>query len=226
MKIAIYALSGLAALALILALWLQIVPLSELETLGFLTGVASVWLTVKANIWNWPIGIANSALYLALFFSVRLYADAGLQAIYIILGTLGWYWWLRGGARGGKMLITHVTPITAGVLALLLVAATVGQTLFLERVNDSAPFWDALTTTLSLIAQFMLTRKLLENWYVWITADVIYIVLYIVKGLYLTSVLYAIFFTLCVLGVRQWRVLIRSQSAEPQTPLLEGHANA
>ena len=79
------------------------------------------------------------------------------------------------------------------------------MTSLLTRVNDSAPFWDALTTVLSLIAQFMLTRKLFENWFVWITADVIYVGLYIYKDLYLTSILYAIFLAMCVAGAIQWR---------------------
>ena len=180
-------------------------PMDPTEVLGFVSGGWAVWLTVKQNIWNWPIGIANSAFYLVVFFQTRLYADMSLQAIYVALGFLGWYWWLRGGPNRSVLNVSRTGPALAVVMGAILVASTWLMTSLLTRVNDSAPFWDALTTVLSLIAQFMLTRKLFENWFVWITADVIYVGLYIYKDLYLTSILYAIFLAMCVAGAIQWR---------------------
>lgn len=211
-RVASYALAVILSVALILASWWQLVPMSETEVFGFLTGAASVWLTVKVSIWNWPIGIANSAFYLILFFQNQLYADAALQIIYIILGFWGWYLWLYGGERRSALPIARVTSLTAGILVLLLVVGTGGETLFLEHIHDSAPFLDALTTALSLAAQFMLTRKLLENWYVWMSADVIYIGLYFSKSLYLTSVLYLIFLLMCLAGLVQWQRELRGQA--------------
>lgn len=180
-------------------------PMGLTEVCGFITGAACVWLTVKENIWNWPIGVANSAFYVALFFRARLYADMGLQVVYIVLGLLGWYWWLHGGEHRARLLVSRTGRMTGVILFALLVAFTLGMTQFLRSVHDSAPFWDALTTGLSLVAQYMLTKKLLENWYVWIAADIIYIVLYASKHLYLTSALYAVFLAMCVLGLREWR---------------------
>ena len=94
----------LGSAALLLGTWTKLLPLGLTETLGFVTGAVGVWLTVKENIWNWPIGIANSAFFVVLFFGARLFADMSLQVIYIILGFLGWYWWLSGhqleGAQG------------------------------------------------------------------------------------------------------------------------------
>lgn len=206
-----YALAVIISLGLILASWFALVPMSEAEVFGFLTGAASVWLTVKVNIWNWPIGIANSAFYLVLFFQDRLFADATLQIIYIILGFWGWYLWLYGGERRSRLPISRVSLPLGLVLAILLALGTIGETIFLQHVNDSAPFLDALTTALSLVAQFMLTKKLIENWYVWITADVIYIGLYLYKSLYLTSILYIIFLLMCLAGLRQWRLELRDQ---------------
>ena len=187
-------------------------PMDPTEVLAFVSGGWAVWLTVKQNIWNWPIGIANSAFYLIVFFQTRLYADMSLQAVYVVLGFLGWYWWLRGGPNRSELNVSRAGPALAVLLSAILIGATWLMTSFLMRINVSAPFLDALTTVLSLIAQFMLTRKLFENWFVWITADIIYIGLYTYKGLYLTSILYAIFLAMCIVGVIRWRRSMRRVS--------------
>ena len=187
-------------------------PLDLIEVFGFITGGVCVWLTVKQQIWSWPIGLANNVFFIALFLNARLFADMALQVVYIVLGVLGWYWWLRGGAQRSRLRVSHASPLTLGILGVFVVVCTWGLTLFLRSIGDSAPFLDALTTVLSLAAQYLLTRKLIENWYVWITADIIYIGLYASKGLPLTAVLYALFLGLCVLGLREWR---RSLVATP-----------
>lgn len=194
----------LISLLFLLGAWKGFLPMSLTEVLGFVTGAACVWLTVKENIWNWPIGIANSIFFIFLFWGARLYADMGLQVVYVILGVLGWYWWLTGGENKTELPVSRIGKKEALVLAFLVVAATYFMTQFLQSVNDAAPFWDALTTILSLAAQYMLTKKYLENWYVWITADVIYIALYIYKDLYLTGLLYLIFLGMCLVGLREW----------------------
>ncbi len=184
---------------------LGILPLDMTEVLGFVTGAISVWLTVKQNIWNWPIGIVNNIFFVVLFLSSQLYADLSLQIVYIGLSGLGWYWWLHGGNQKGRLDVTHLKLPPLLILGLLGTLSTWELTLFLQSVNDTAPFLDALTTVLSLVAQYLLTRKLLENWYVWIATDIIYIGLYAYKNLYLTSVLYLIFMVMCVVGWWGWR---------------------
>lgn len=205
------------AAALILGAWSGTLPLGMTETFAAVTGAITVWLVVKQNIWNWPIGIASSAFFLVLFFSERLFADMTLQLIYIVLGFLGWYWWLRGGAGQTALQVSRATPATLLVVGGLVVVGTAGMTAFLRSVGDAAPFLDALTTTLSLAAQYLLTRKLIENWYVWIAADIIYIGLYASRELYLTAALYALFLVLCLQGLRQWR---QSPSAAPAPALV------
>jgi len=194
-----------ATLALVLAVWKHWLPLDLTEALGFVTGAWCVWLTAEENIWNWPIGIANSLFFGLLFLHSQLYADMGLQVVYVVLGAFGWYWWLHGGRSQSRLAVSHTPFLTALVVAIIVAAATLGMTLYLRHVHDSAPFWDAVTTTLSLAAQYLLTKKWLENWYVWMTADVIYVGLYVYKHLYLTSALYLLFLCLCVFGLRQWR---------------------
>lgn len=206
----VIAFSGSAGL--LIGAWLQVVPLNLTEVLGFITGAICVWLTVKQNIWNWPIGLTSNFFYIILFFEAKLYADMSLQLVYIVLGILGWYWWLHGGVNRTRLLVSRVSPFTAGILGVITIIATAGMTLFLQSTNDSAPFLDALTTVLSLVAQYMLTRKLLENWSIWITVDIIYIGLYAYKVLYLTSVLYGVFLVMCLVGLWQWR---KVRLAEP-----------
>lgn len=206
----------LGSAILLVGALLQILPLNLTEVLGFITGAICVWLTVKQNIWNWPIGIASNLFFIVLFFEAKLYADMTLQVVYIVLGGLGWYWWLRGGANRTMLLVSRLGPLTAIILGAITIAATTGITFFLQSINDSAPFLDALTTVLSLVAQYMLTRKLLENWYIWISVDIIYIGLYANKGLYLTSFLYALFLVMCIAGLMQWR---KARLAGPAQPL-------
>lgn len=205
-----YAAAAAASAALTIAAWRRWIGLDLTETLGFVTGGWCVWLTVRENVWNWPIGIANSVFFAVLFWNSRLFADMGLQIVYVILGFLGWYWWLKGGEHKTELKVS-LTPVREWAAILPLAAfATWGMTAYLVRIHDAAPFLDALTTVMSLVAQYLLTKKYLENWYVWIAADVIYVGLYAFKDLYLTSALYLIFLCMCVAGLKEWR---RSRTA-------------
>jgi nicotinamide mononucleotide transporter len=186
---------------------------SVAELLGFVTGAASVWLTVLARIGNFPVGITNSAFFLVLFLSARLFADSGLQVVYIVLGFAGWWQWLHGGPERSRLTVARSGwPLLAccvGFAAL----ATWGPTVLLEAAHDIAPFWDALTMAVSLAAQFLLNCKKIENWAFWIAADLVYIPLYVVKRLDLTAVVYVLFLAMPLAGLSGWRRLLRSSDA-------------
>lgn len=201
----LWGLSFVASALLALAAGEHWVSLQMSEVIAFITGGYCVWLAVVENVWNWPIGIVNAAAFLVLFLHSKLYADAGLQVIYIVLGFLGWYWWLKGGEHKTKLKVSHVGYTQVILLAVAGIVATLGFYRLLSDIHDIAPFLDGLTTVSSLIAQYMLTKKYLENWYVWIATDVIYIGLYGFKHLVLTAILYAIFLGMCLVGVRDWR---------------------
>jgi nicotinamide mononucleotide transporter len=176
-----------------------------------LFGIVSVWLSVRQHIWSWPTAIVNVGIYVVVFWRARLYADMGLQVIYIILSVYGWYEWLYGGENRTRLTVSRATARQAGVLALIGVAGMTTLGAGLSRWTDAAlPWWDAGTTTASLIAQFLMTRKVLENWALWIAVDVVYIGMYIFKGLYLTTVLYAVFLGLSATGLAQWRRSLRA----------------
>lgn len=190
------------------------------ELLGFVTGAAGVWLTVLARISNFPIGIANSAFFLVLFASARLFADSGLQVVYIVLGFTGWWQWLHGGSERTRLVVARSGWQLLAGCVVFTVLATWGLFVLLSAVQDIAPFWDALTTALSLAAQFLLNCKRIENWAFWIAADLIYIPLYVVKRLDLTAIVYVMFLAMCGAGVTAWRRALRSRdpvqaAAEP-----------
>jgi nicotinamide mononucleotide transporter len=195
--------SALMVLATALAWW----PMTWTEVLGFITGGVCVWLIVRENLWNWPIGMANNVLFFVLFFQSRLYADAGLQIVYLVLAIYGWSIWLSGGDQArGKLAVTHATRLEWAILGLVVPLATVMLWRILFLVQGAAPFWDALTSVLSLSAQYLLSRKRLENWYFWIAADLIYVPLYFSRSLPLTAILYAVFLVMCLVGLWQWKL--------------------
>ncbi|MFC8619252.1 nicotinamide riboside transporter PnuC [Micromonospora purpureochromogenes] len=189
------------------------------ELLGFATGVLNVWLVARQHIVNWPVGIANVLLLMVLFWTAGLYADAGLQVVYVLLGLYGWYHWLFGGERRGRLAVSRTSGREWAGLAVAGVLLTGGLWALLDRATDSTvPLADAFTTALSLLATYGQTRKLVESWWLWIVADLVYIPLYAYKGLWLTGALYLVFLALCVLGLRAWRADLRAAGAPRMVP--------
>jgi nicotinamide mononucleotide transporter len=181
-------------------------PTSWAEVLGFVTGAICVYLVAKQHILNWPIGIANNLLWILLFFTAGLYADSALQVVYIALAVWGWYLWLHGGTGRRILPVSSFTTREWAGLAAAGVAGTVVMTLFLDHLTPSTvPFWDAVTTVLSLMATYGQAKKKWQSWLLWIAADAIYIPLYHHKGLSLTALLYLGFAALCVKGLIEWR---------------------
>lgn len=180
--------------------------MSWTEVAGFVTGALCVWLVVRQQVWNFPVGIANNVFFIVLFVQAGLYADAGLQVVYIGLGVLGWYWWLHGGSARGELAVRRTPRAARPLLVVGCVAAAAVLTWVLTTWTDSTvAVADASTTAMSLAAQLMLNRKWIGSWGVWISVDVLYVGLYAYKGLYLTAVLYLLFIALCVQGWREWR---------------------
>lgn len=180
--------------------------MSPLELFAALLGAISVWLSVRQNIWSWPTAIINVVLYSLVFYEAKLYADMGLQVIYAVLSIYGWYEWLYGGAGRTELHVSRTGPRLAALLALIAAAGSAILGVVLHRATDAAlPFMDSFLSSTSLVAQWMMTKKLLENWLVWITVDVLYVGMFIFKGLYLTAGLYAVFLGLAVKGYIDWR---------------------
>jgi nicotinamide mononucleotide transporter len=185
------------------------------ELLGFITGGLCVWLTMRANVLNFPVGILNCALFLVLFMSARLWAGAGLQVLFIVLGAIGWWQWRRGQAAND--VVRRAGPRLLAACLAAVVVGTAILTVILRAADDVSPFWDALTTALALVAQWLLNTKRIATWYFWIAADCIYVPLYVSQHLYLTAVVYVLFLGLCVNGLRLWRAAADNNSATAST---------
>ena len=179
---------------------------NRLEILAVVFGIASVYLSTREHIWSWPTALVNVSLYFIVFLEAKLYADMGLQVVYFALSLYGWYEWLYGGEHRTELHVSRVTRSLGVRLAVIGVvsAALIGT--LLARFTDAAiPYLDSATTSTSLVAQWMMTRKILENWAVWVAVDVVYIGMFIFKQLYLTAGLYAVFLVLAVMGFRRWK---------------------
>jgi len=187
-------------------------PLSWGDMAGFVTGVVCVWLTARANIWNFPVGIANSAILGLVFFEQRLFADASLQVVFILLSVQGLLAWLEQGQASESAPVRRSSGRELGLLALSVVVVMPGLCWLLGRLNGSAPLVDALVASLSLAAQWLLNRRMLETWGFWIVVDLISIPLYISRDLPLIAGLYVIFLGLCCQGFLRWRLLVPAKT--------------
>ena len=176
------------------------------EVLAVITGIISVYLSTRENIWSWPTALVNVALYFVVFLEAKLYADMGLQAVYFALSLYGWYEWLYGGENRTELRVSRTARSLGVRLAIIGIACAAILGTLLARFTDAAlPYIDSATTSTSLVAQWMMTRKILENWAVWVAVDVVYIAMFIFKRLYLTAGLYAVFLVLAVMGYVQWK---------------------
>jgi nicotinamide mononucleotide transporter len=189
--------------------------MNPLEAAAALFGVAAVWLTTRENVWCWPLGLVNVALSGVVFYEARLYADAGLQVVYIALCLYGWYQWLHGGPEKGTLGVSRTPAAWLVGLAALGVATAGLLGLALRSLTDaSLPFWDSSTAAFSLVAQAMQARKWIENWPIWIAVDLVYVGMYVYKELFIMAALYLIFLGLAVMGLRQWsRSIARTRPA-------------
>jgi nicotinamide mononucleotide transporter len=175
------------------------------ELAGFLSGALCVWLLIRQNIWNWPIGIANNVVYVIVFYNSGLFADSGLQFVYMAIAFYGWWNWLHGGVDHSELKVDRASA--QGLLGYVMVAAVTTGVLYwiLRHTPSNVPFADGLTTALFLTAQYMMSRKLIENWWFWIVGDVLVIGLYFYKHLYLTSALYVVFLVMSIAGLLEWQ---------------------
>jgi nicotinamide mononucleotide transporter len=196
------------------ALTLLDTPVSWAEVLGVVTGLVTVWFAARENILTWPVGLANSALFLVLFLEAKLYADSILQVFFIVLGLYGWWKWIFGRATDEAKLPVRRTTINEWIaLAFIAATAQAALTYWLATHTDSPiPFWDASILVLSLVATYGQARKLLESWWVWITVVIISVPVYLIRDLKPTAVLYFVFGIMCVIGLLDWRRSYRTHT--------------
>ena len=178
---------------------------SPLEVIAAVFGVVSVFLSTRQSIWSWPTAIVNVTLYAIVFYQGRLYGQMGLQPIYLALSIYGWYQWLHGGEQRTELRVSRASPRLLGALALLNIVTWLALAAILRQTDAALPWLDALLATTSLVAQWMMTRKILENWLLWIAVDVVYVPMFISQRLYATAILYSAFLVLAMMGFVEWR---------------------
>ena len=185
--------------------------MSTVEWVAAVAGAISVYLSTRENIWSWPTAIVNVGLYILVFGQAHLYSDMGLQVVYLVLSVYGWYEWLHGGANRGRL---EVSRASSRVWLVSLAAGGVGwfvlYSITRRLPHVAIPSIDSALTATSLVAQWMMTRKILENWILWIIADIVYVPMYVYKKLYVTSGLYFVFLILAVMGLLEWRKSYRA----------------
>jgi nicotinamide mononucleotide transporter len=190
-------------------------PVTWLELVAFALSLAMVVFNIRVDPLGWPLAIASSLLYFLLFWNSRLYGDASLQLFFAAVAGWGWWQWLRGTDAAGHALRVRRLGSNGRIGVLVAVAiAWPATALFLRRFTDTdVPWWDAFPTAASVAGQWLLGRKYVENWPVWIVVDVVAVALFAYKGLWLTTLLYAVFVAMAAVGWRSWQ--LRAIETEP-----------
>lgn len=189
-----------------------------LELIAVLLGILSVWYARKEKILVFPFGIANVSIYIYICFVARLYANAGINIVYLISNIFGWYMWSgRGGNQ--KLEITRNTSKQNIISWVSVVLIYVSVFFILRWVNKGdveylqsyLPWIDSFNTAFFLVATILMAVKKMENWLYWIIGDIISIPIFASQGLYFTSVQYTVFLILAILGWREWKAKLKSK---------------
>jgi len=184
-------------------------PVTWLEIVAFVLSVAMVVFNIRVNPLGWPLAIVSSLLYFALFWNSKLYGDASLQIFFAIVAGWGWWQWLRGTTSDGSQLRVRELGRHGRLIAMTgLALAYPATALFLHRYTDTDVAWgDAFPTAASVLGQWLLGRKYVENWPTWVVVNVVSVGLFAYKGLWLTVILYAVFIAMSFAGWKAWRTM-------------------
>lgn len=179
-----------------------------LEILGVFFSLLYLFFSIRQNILLWPTGMISAILYMVVFFQSKFYADMGLNAYYFVISIYGWLLWSNRKGKGNEkeLSISRLSRKLGVLLALISLVGFIGIGILLDRFTDSpVPYWDAFTTALSFTATWMLARKIIEHWILWVIIDLVSMALYLYRGLYPTLVLFAVYTLMAFIGYSQWK---------------------
>jgi len=184
---------------------------NKIELIGAILGLLYILFSIRQHILTWATGLLTSALYIVVFFQSGFYADMGLQVYYVFISIYGWYFWLKGEKKAARNSEQQV-PVTRIKKRVLVKSAIVTLLIFLflifilKRFTDSTvPVMDSLTTALSITATWMLAKKYIEHWLIWIFVDFFSAGLYVYKNLWPTVVLFIIYAVMAIVGYLEWK---------------------
>lgn len=186
--------------------------MQTIEIIGAVIGLLYLYLEYNANKWLWPVGVLMPIVYVWIFFQSKFYADMGINVYYFFASIYGWARWTKHKPEGSGLPIRH-TP-RRYIIPIL----TIGTALFaaiafiLIRFTDSpVPYGDSFTTALSILGMWLLAHKYVEQWWFWFFVNTISCGLYIWKGLYPTSILFAIYSVISVFGYFKWKRMMKEE---------------
>jgi nicotinamide mononucleotide transporter len=181
--------------------------MNPIEAVAVVMTLVGIVLTIKEKIACWPVAIVGILAYMVVFIRARLYADTALQPIYVVQNIYGWWYWAHGGARGqgdAPIVVLSRRSRAAWLMGTAIVSVVVGAALA-RWANAAAPYADSTLSTTSLVANWLLARKVLENWWLWIAVNVGYVILFWRKHLQLSAGLYAVLLILAIAGLVEWQ---------------------
>lgn len=184
------------------------------EVIGATLGLLFLYLEIKEKVWLWPVGLLSSLFYVVIFFEAKFYADMGLQVYYVLISIYGWYKWWRGvgGESHYNLPITNIKFKLAFKLLIITALLFFGIAEVLRRYTDSPiPYWDAFTTSLSIVATWMLAKKIIEQWWIWVIANFVSTCLFFWRGLYPSVVLFFFYTIMAFVGYYSWQKTLRAQ---------------
>lgn len=183
-------------------MWLGV---NYIELIGVLAGMIGVWLTARQVIWCWPVALINVVIYIYVFFKSHLYADFGLQIFYLFMTLYGWYNWLYGGKGHTTLFISRIKKKLILLIFIIGIPSQLMVGFLLSNyTNADYPYTDSFVSVWGIIGTFLMARKIMEHWMIWIVADLTSIVIFYKKELHATSVLYLIFTILAIYGLIKW----------------------
>ena len=193
-------------------------PLSYVEFIGTTTGLLSVWLATRSNIWTWPTGLINVTCFFLIFFEVRLYADMFLQLYFFVTSIYGWMVWYKKGNSGVIKLLSESQRIKllGAVILTTFIAGVIVKNIHLIFPQifgkpASYPFWDTFVAVLSVVATILLAQKKIENWWFWIVVDIISVALYVKKMVLFIAIEYFVFLCLASTGLLIWVKIMHNE---------------
>ena len=187
------------------------------EIIGVVIGLIYLYLEYKANIWLWPVGVIMPLIYIFIFYQNKFYADMGIYIYYFFASIYGWYIWTRSIKKTDQVIISH-TPIKylGKMIGLFALIFTVIAFILVWFTDSPVPYGDSFTTTLSIIAMWMLAHKYIEQWWLWIVLNVVSTGLYFWKGLYPTALLFVVYSIIPIFGYFKWNKMMIEQNQKKQ----------
>lgn len=208
--------SSFQTLRFIPTLMIEFLHAYDFEIAASLISFIYIYLSIKASIYLWPIGLISSLLYIYVYYEAQFYADMGLQFYYAGISIYGWFYWKKNeqkNAESSELRIHKIQRATTLKLVFITILLFAIIAFILTNFTDSPiPFWDALTTAISITATWMLAKKIIENWIFWIIADFISIILYLNKELYFTAILFIAYTILAFAGYAQWKKSLEAEA--------------